>query len=929
MNNKNKGKNNQVYSASATQIRVIDPPLRIRLGLSTLSEESNDKSIDSGLLVSEVGPPTVRKFMSYPNPIPVYDLRAPRVNKIPSFIFGSTMLGEAYSAFLHQTVSAPAVGAKITINPVATPIQAEQFKLYKFISYDVTWIIHVPAPLGTGIYLKVYAPEVDETTETRGVRFKPSAAQTLAFSLPYSNDLSLVPVTVGRKGQCGGSIVIQTVEDNSIADLNTPMNITCFNLIHNVVMTGLIADGTKGVTLPSLNYQPVTNPPPPLEYHMDSGDGGEITAEVAGTPTDRTEDASPAVPIAPPLEKPVAPPAKPDKKAASSKPNLSQIGAKWFEYQTITVDSDSLNVEKEIVFNPYTFTQKGEAFNLPYKRHVWTTGARDAGYIHTVVFQVNIARPPQISGVIQFRDSANASSRYLVQFGEKAEIPCIPVVMDGVHSTKPRDWTTPWMRTSRCSVTLKYELIAFNRTTDIANTSIKIMVRLGKSQFQTPIKPIKRTPTPFAESMLIDLYRAIEDESDEEDQLMMLNYHPQLTYHMEDGLSKLPAIMAPVGLPPLAETSPSDFITPFPALEAEGVALHEEIGEPECLDLDEFPILAFDGEVDTNKVIDIPLNLPAILDIGSEDPSDNAITQKFDRFINIVPQNGGPFGPIVGNYTIKLRLPTTIAGEIVHVALPGDMADEAALMIFGLSSILSMAGSALSSVGGPLISGLVNTVAPVLNGLTGAIGGEGLGGLAADLLGSLTGLGKPKPPTPVEAVNPASTPAAITGGIPISRYVEFLKPILENYTTDPVLPTLLMQAQNFMGVDGSPLAKVPLQVLASMRNVNVEREAFNRTYEPAVAFAGSSLTLDSTMFPRIMEAFCNNPLSLKEGTRQNDWFKRFKFVLERNFQSRNIRKSITLAELRAIPQNLVDTVVLTRLFGAGEVESFGPSSETE
>jgi len=912
-------KNKKTFVSSAAIIRILDGPLRLRLGLTSLPSSSDeDTHIEDGMVVSEVGFATAKSHPAYPKPFVSYDLRAPRVNKIPSFIFGSMQLADAYGAFLHKIISAPAVGANIVVNPYFTPMQAKLIADYSFISYDVHWIMHIPAPLGTGTYLEVYAPELDSTVKTRGVRFKPSVSSSIAFHLPYSNDLSLVPIGVGRKGQCGGSIVIKTIEDNSSDSLNTPLNITLFCCVYNICCTGFKTNNDTPVSDACLNFQPVTAPPPPqhIIQCMD-GESTEVTAEVVGEPTDQTVDATPAVPLAPPVEQEAPTPVNLPANAAVNKPDVGLPATKWFEYQTITVGSDDLDVWKTVTFNPYTFTTKGEAFNLPFKRNVWTSGARPLNYLQTIYFQMNIARTPYVSGTLLIKDSANATSEYLVGFGEKSEFPVIPVVYNGKDATKPRDWTTPWLRTSRCSVAFQYKLIAFNRTADVAGTVIKVMVRHGNSRFQTPTKPTKRVIAPWGTSLMSELMAELE-LSEEKNRPM------PIVQCMNDGRKDFPMQI------PLFSSAPlPSYMTPFAAVNEEFLATHSELGVCEELDVDEFPIEVFNGEIDVGAVTEIPLQLPVLLDISSNDDEDNAITQKFDRFANIIPRSGGPYGPIVGSYTVKMRLPTSVAGEIRHVCLPGDMSDEAALMIFGLGSILGMAGSALSSVGGPLISGLVNTIAPVINGLSTAVGGEALGGLTDSILGGLSNIfpgnnTSSLPPAP-GPVNPASVPAAITGGIPISRFVEYLKPILANYTSDPVFPTLLLEAMNFVGGDMSAISKVPIQVLANMRNVKVEREVFDRSVAPLEGFR-NDVILTPDMFPRIMEAFVNHPKSRIRGTIQNMWFKRFLTLLRANkLRDGNVNSSITLSELRAISDNSDDENLFSyvTLFGAGEARTFG------
>lgn len=898
MSKNNNRKNKSSGISKPLYITIFDHPLRHRLGLSTLLKVGQeDNRIEKGDLVSEVGEALPMHIETYCDDFLTFYLRAPRINKTPSFIFGSAILGDAFSAFTPKIFSLPAVGSNLTVDPWITEGQKILISMFSYLSFDVTWIIHVPSPLGTGIYLKVYAPEIDSTTETRGIRYKPSSNPTLAVTCPYSNDISLVNIATGRDGQSGGSIIIHTIEDNSIETLNTPLTATIWCCVHNIRMTGYhiekdIAEAKGLAAIPvKVTSSLEQEEEPILTWDADAEEpSNEVTAEGGVIAEEVLDIGVPANPLAPEAETTSQPAVLPTR-AAESKHDTGHLSTKWLDYKVIKLSSADIGKWNVLEINPYTIYSKGECFNLPWKRNVWTTGERIDGVVHTLVVQFNIARSPQISGVVLVKDSDRLSNQFLIQFGEKVEIPLIPIKLDGSYKTQLRYRTNCWLRTHEAQCKLLYKLIAFNRTADVSDVNVKIAIRPGYSRFQVPRKPVNRSTSKMVEdfSMFINDIQSISDNS--------------IEFHSDDCLDDS-------SIPENTIVSPKEYITPFPATAGEAVTLHETLGDNETLNLDEFPVQLFSGKLQRGVITEIPMNLPAITD--SFATAENAITQKFQRFAHIIPKSSGPYGPIVGNYTIKSRLPTGIAAEIQHICLPGDMADQSMILIFGLDSILSIAGGALSSIGGPLINGIVNTVAPVLSGAAHAIGGEAIGGLVDTVIGTgenlingvlNTGNNSSQStlqPTLGQQSQPSMNPGAISGDIPISRFVEFLKPVLSNYTKDPVLSTLLVMADNIVNNAGEEVKELPVQILANMHNVNVERNLFNRSYDPSEQFKNKTLTVSIDLVPNILEKFSFHPLTNVDGSMQNTWYKKFMSVLIANINADQPMNSISLDEVRSV-----------------------------
>jgi hypothetical protein len=247
----------------------------------------------------------------------------------------------------------------------------------------------------------------------------------------------------------------------------------------------------------------------------------------------------------------------------------------------------------------------------------------------------------------------------------------------------------------------------------------------------------------------------------------------------------------------------------------------------------------------------------------------SVIAEKFERNAHIVPNAEGAFGASVGSYTIETRLPTSIAGNIQHLLVPGDMVEEAALFAFGIGDILSIATGALQAVGGPLATAAISAGRAIF----GAI--QNIGGSKAD---------KNK----TESANPP----ALSGSLDISRFVEFLKPILQNEEADPTFPSLLIKAKDFIGGDGGDITDIPARVWAKMGTAGIERQLWDRLVTPATSME-NELYIPRDRFAYMVDRFGAHPNTFKKGTLQNTCF--VKFIAQvRKHGMKSGRKSITL-----------------------------------
>lgn len=530
----------------------------------------------------------------------------------------------------------------------------------------------------------------------------------------------------------------------------------------------------------------------------------------------------------------------------------------FFNVSTFTISLVDIGTWKRFSFNPYTYTSKGTAFNLPFKRNLWTSGQKgNKNYMTTLSFTIMITCPPQVSGYIEIQDSTKPTNRYVFDLTARMEFTVIPSVIAGDSLSgvprRPRDVLQPSMLTSNSMVAFRWRISALNRTGDIQEVMAKVMVNAGNSQFIKPIKPKNRGPS---------VTQVLLNELTEE--VIALKLHG----NNED--------FDPV---------PVDFLMDEMGDEGEfGELIEVDEEHDEDIHQDTYKIPVFDQEVDIGVPIVIPLDLSVIEDVTNEG-EESTISQKFERFMNAHPTRKGDYGPVVGRYIINIRLPTTIAGQIEHICLPGEDLPEVAVLAFGLSNILNFAGSALSSIGGPVIGGFLNT--------------------AMNAVGGLLGMGN----TPEEQPPAQAQPYQITGDIPISRYPALIKAQAQNYLDDPVFGSLICRLTNFIdGMGAKALMKVPMQVFAEMDGVRFDRMVTNRTITPLTTIQnvvqfGYNDTLE--VVKRIGE--CRDVFVIN--SRANIYLIKILFLLQRDILAKKtdsniILKGFTLKEIEEVEYNL-------------------------
>jgi hypothetical protein len=247
---------------------------------------------------------------------------------------------------------------------------------------------------------------------------------------------------------------------------------------------------------------------------------------------------------------------------------------------------------------------------------------------------------------------------------------------------------------------------------------------------------------------------------------------------------------------------------------------------------------------------------------------ENPVTERFSRFVDHAPTRQGMYGPVMGKYFIKLRPPAHITADLQHVAVPGDMSTEVAIRFFGLDSILSLAGGALSSVGGSLLSGAIDTVGNFI--------GDTLGGLFGT---SSQGQSQPNPTPAPEAAAPA-----LSGDLPFSRFLEFMKSFDGAPDMDLKTIQLLMKFVNFIGTDSNARAieSIPASLYLQLDSVESTRSTYARTVDiPDTVTLRSEIPLDAHGLLDVMEA------ALVSNTERGDaiYRKCLSFVVKRGLSS--------------------------------------------
>lgn len=874
-----------------TKIIIYDMPQALRNGMYPVIKDAKDEAINDGDVTSEVGEPVnVKLRATFKDNLRAYQLRAPRKLKIPGHMFGKMELGDAFSAMVPRAVSIPVIQTSLTLQPTVTARQFKLIDMYRYFNADVYWRVFIPCPIGTSVLLEAYAPEIDSRTKTRGVRWRPAGKSCIDFYLPWSSDITMGRVSTPRPGQSGGALTIRTVEDNTTESVNVPLVMTVWCCVVNVKCTGLKPD-TEAVPLPGLNSAPLAITA--LEEITQHGDGDSIEVNVEGGANIAEQDAVDELPAesrAPPVEKQVKK-TKVPKRAAASKNQAGLPGAIWFEAHVITLTSADLMNWVNVSINPYTLNIPGENISKPYRRNYWVAGSTIAGYARTLEVRMIIPRSPMISGLVEVCDSLNDSSRYWVEFGQTVDFNVIPHRHSGtVDQPRPRYANNRYLRTNNALTDFKYRLVAFNRTADVADVKIRVLIKLGSVFFNVNTKP---RPTASAGLFLEHFDRFIQKKEEQESGECGDIILEEIEQHSgQDTLATMIRRVLDTYAGEVSDTMcENDLDAPVDDAEGDNVENTDDVAPPvaelyggelnaggadnEHLEQDEFVTEIWRGSLPVGDTIAVPLMYPVIEDLsGTGGPS--VIAEKFERHAHVVPGSLGSFGPKIGNYVINTRLPTNVAGHIAHVSLPGDMMDEIFAAALGIGSILALATSGLQAVGGPAISGMLQAGRDVLGTVAG-IGGK--------LLGTLTG-----------GSNPAANPVSLAGPVEVSRFINFLKPLATNESLDPTFGAALINARDFFSGDMSPMTQVPASVWANMADSLVERALQDRGVMPSTTME-NVLRLPYSDWSSLAMRFLEHKNTFVEDSKENVSFRKFMMVIQKK-GGLTSTTSISLTEIR-------------------------------
>jgi hypothetical protein len=569
------------------------------------------------------------------------------------------------------------------------------------------------------------------------------------------------------------------------------------------------------------------------------------------------------------------------------------IAQKWTVIKTATIKSTDVGKEFTVTIDPKVRPAKGykgEDVSRPYCRNQFVSGQSSKGYVTIAEITVRTTKSPYVAGIVQISDSKTGFGNQI--YAEIGGGDVIFQLMADQHAdTAGREMkyaSQAWISTRAATFTFKYKVVNMNRTSEVNDIDITFSYRLGSAQFHVPkkaVKPVapvvfdwieeslkledateysdtgmqalaaamqsKRDGRAFAVVQSDDMWNAMEEyvkkkeditdlenggfydsvlgdnpflEGESGDDYMLRNKDRMLAYDEN---------MADIFTAHGGDEEVSTMIAPAAGEQPSAFAAILSMGSDDMLEQNENwqCIGKFDLPVDGTIAV-LPINIPVISDIYADD-GDNPITETCRRYAQLIPASEGQLGPVMGQYVIHCRVPTTETANIAHICAPGDMNESMAELFFGLSNVLSIATSALSSVGGPLLSTAFN----MANAAT--------GGIAKPLLGAAGSLIPPATKLIGKLINPAvKTPAdvmapIIGGDIPIGRFLNLLKPVMTNERNEPSLPTLALQVIDFLGSTLARAGTLPVSVYCRVGDVKVEREVFDRDVvyeetEPAI-----------------------------------------------------------------------------------------------
>lgn len=752
--------------------------------------EYYDLAVRAGGIVSEVG--NAKPYVAGGNNIMAFEMRRSKLNKIPSHIFGKMHLGDAFSIWAPQVIDVPAVGSSTVVVPTPSPQQIHMMKLYNYGRFDTCYLINLQEPLGANHFLGISAIELNSKNTIRELKWRPQVTPVIAAYIPYMNSYKVLGADEPIPPEYGSPCLkISCLNDNTTQGVSKPVKMTVWSCFTNLSFLMLRA-APSYVDLLTLATKPVENTPKPppkekpeikkvvLQMEETGPTGPTATADAGAADPAEAVSVTPGASLESSSVGTIAPKPTTNKRKQVKGNQTGAHANKWAIWKKFTLKASEIGKTQEIIFMPSDLDKgKGESLTLPYRRNIFYTDDQTSGYTAGFAFKMISNRAPYMAGLIEIAEPEPGQQWMHVIGSTATEFTARPSFHSYYHIMEMPQVNSPWLKCKGQAAHRFYlTLRQLNMTDEKADITVSILVRPGNNTFQVPIKP-KRKPKFIASA---SLPRTVEELSSA-DVLRICDDIRKVALQMEDESSVM---------------SIADGFDPE-SIQVAGAEAPEEgevenIGECEDLDQDSQWVCIGTFEAEVGKPFAIPLNLNESPDVFGNGVS--PIAQKFSRFSTIVPQGRSDFGPTVGEYRIVAHLPATLVANIAHVALPADINEEAAGFIFGLENILSIAGSAISSVGGSVLNGAINTVSDIVNGLIhpGKIGDKS---------------------------NQSEAPANLVGGIPISRFIDLLR-IVTGKDGEAIVNqkskfgSLLVQVMDILGASTYAGEKIPLRVLVRM-----------------------------------------------------------------------------------------------------------------
>lgn len=749
--------------------------------LKAKGEDPNQELKVTEGTTSMVGPPVMVKYDFISDQVPVFFLREPRARHVQDHKFGVENLRQTYSWLDFKDYDVPPVGTSIIINPQLTGAQRNFTSNFDTISADAVYMFYIGDCLGVSLQLEISTPDLDNTTQNRGVLMIPPGSNSAVFHVPHNSEYTHLAQAL--KGQSGCSLRIKTIFNNTTETVTVPLKMTIGSCYTNLVCTGVQSGWATRTNEPRLEFTPQApladepyedlveamqnfklsaireqseNEPVP---EITAGDSSETQESlVADSPVDTTPETKVDKPT--PLQK------DPKLKTVSKDPNKHSAA----QYHLFARQTMSTSSQYTVAWNS-ALNENGTFLNEPYKKFVWFSGKRVLqqgtmdGYVTMNDVMLTILSPPQQKAMILASFGVKGCGPQLIcEVGEKAMLSPIPDVFSQAPS-RNRDSNTPWIRYDNVSTEFYLQKFGHNKTSEVVDLEVTVHMKTENVLVQVPKRKIKKAATPSSISLMLQegLDTTIAN-----------------TY---DTLKRIAIREQSHVAPHSASGKEMGQVVP--------------IGDCEEIAHDEFKTNLGPFKLTPGTPLAVTIELHKLQDSVTLDQS--PIQDKMARFANITPKEAGEFGPKIGQYQIIGNLGANDRCNIRHVSIPADMNVEAVTYIFGLSSLASIATSALAHLGGPLASAIVDVGRNALGSL-----GSVVGSVAQPLLN------------------------ALTGNLEIPRDLRFLKQTVEGEAQLSTSPIVLMEAEN-----PSPgTSTVDVRMLVEMMNMFVDRMSSNRSVLP-------------------------------------------------------------------------------------------------